>query len=87
METTRCSNTSLRGKSQMCCIPDITIHFINISARTVKLGTHTSYGKRTTPINLQGQGQRSRLHASKGETITRVNGKVLFFAGKRLHYS
>ena len=34
-----------------------------VSARTVKLGTHTSYEIRTTPIAFQGRGQRSSSHA------------------------
>ena len=33
-----------------------------IWARTVTLGTHTAYDKRTNPIDFQGQGQRSRSH-------------------------
>ena len=32
-----------------------------ISARTVKLGTHTTYDKRTTPIDFQGQGSKVKV--------------------------
>ena len=32
-----------------------------VSARTVKFGTHTTYDKRTTPIDFQGQGSKVKV--------------------------
>ena len=32
-----------------------------IPARTVKLGTHTTYDKRTNPIDFQGQGSKVKV--------------------------
>ena len=32
-----------------------------VSARTVKLGTHTTYDKRTTPIDFQGHGSKVKV--------------------------
>ena len=34
-----------------------------VSAMTIKLGTHTSYDKRMTPIYFQGHGQRSKINS------------------------
>ena len=33
----------------------------SVSARTVKLGTHTTYDKRTKPIDFQGQGSKVKV--------------------------
>ena len=34
---------------------------LTVSARTVKLGTHTIYDERTTPIDFQGQGSKVKV--------------------------
>ena len=38
---------------------------LTVSARTVKLGTHTSHDKRTTPIDFQGQGSKVKVTCYK----------------------